>query len=71
MVKKERTYVTVCDQCLRASCWLGYFMCDRAGSAGKIDLDVDYLRVRALENPCWWEPPEVVAASLPSAVLDR
>lgn len=27
-------YVIVCDKCLRASCWLGIFMCDESKTAG-------------------------------------
>jgi hypothetical protein len=51
----ERRYVTVCDECLCASCWQGFFMCDKAYSAGTLDLDVEYLKARRLENPEWWE----------------
>jgi len=28
--------VTVCDKCLRASCWQGIFMCDESQTAGTI-----------------------------------
>mgnify|MGYP006908191874 CR=1 FL=1 len=47
-------YATVCDQCLRASCWQGMFMCDEARTAGTMDLDVRYLAMKALESPSYW-----------------
>ena len=50
----KRKYVTICDECLKASCWQGIFMCDNAYTAGTMDLDVEYLKVRALEHPDWW-----------------
>lgn len=36
--------ITVCDICLRSSCWHGEFMCDDADCAGTINLTVDTLR---------------------------
>lgn len=47
-------YVAVCDECLRASCWQGIFMCEKSRGAGTMDLDVRYLQARALEHPDWW-----------------
>lgn len=33
---KQDYYVEVCDACLRASCWHGIFMCDKARYAGTV-----------------------------------
>ena len=46
--------VTVCDRCLRATCWHGNFMCDDAKNAGTVEKTVDELRKLNLENPCYW-----------------
>jgi hypothetical protein len=48
-------YVTVCDACLRASCWQGTLFCDEYLTAGTRLIDVKVLRELALENPEWWE----------------
>lgn len=47
---KERL-VTVCDKCLRASCWHGEFMCDDARGAGTINLPVSKLQELRREHP--------------------
>ncbi len=43
--------ITVCDQCFRASCWHGVFMCDRARNAGTVDVSASKLDQMALEHP--------------------
>jgi hypothetical protein len=48
--------VTVCDNCLQASCWKSIFMCDEARTAGTVDLPVRRLRELAHEHPDYWEP---------------
>jgi hypothetical protein len=53
-------YVTVCSECLRASCWQGLFMCEKSANAGTIDLDIRYLEKRALEHPSYWDEPAAV-----------
>jgi len=30
----EKRLITVCDKCLRASCWQGVFLCDESRGAG-------------------------------------
>ena len=47
-------YVTVCSECLRASCWHGVFMCDKSTNAGTMDLDRRYLHARPFESSDWW-----------------
>lgn len=49
----ERT-VTVCDQCHRACCWQGEFMCEAARRAGTVEMPVRELRKLALESPDYW-----------------
>lgn len=66
----DTRYVTVCSECLRATCWQGMFMCDKAYGAGTFDLDVEYLKVRALENPCYWENDEAPDEGAGDAVDD-
>lgn len=56
-------FVTVCDECLRASCWQGIFMCERSDEAGVAILRADYLLKRNLEDPSYWdETPEGLKA---------
>lgn len=49
----DRT-VTVCDQCLRASCWKGLFMCDENRTAGTVDKTVAELRELDREHSDRW-----------------
>lgn len=52
---KDYDVVTVCDNCLRASCWpMGQFMCDNAYTAGSTTRTVAELRKLALEHPSYW-----------------
>ena len=51
MTTMEDRLVTVCDKCLRASCWHGEFMCDDARSAGTVQKTVAQLRSLRLEHP--------------------
>lgn len=46
--------VTVCDNCLMASCWLAIFICEKYRSAGTVDKTVGELHDLALENPEYW-----------------
>jgi hypothetical protein len=43
--------VTVCAECLRASCWHGEFMCDRAEMADVTERTVAELDALGLEHP--------------------
>lgn len=50
----EDRLVTVCSECLQASCWHGEFMCQKAVSAGTIEKPVRELRALGLEHPSYW-----------------
>jgi hypothetical protein len=43
--------VTVCAECLCASCWHGIFMCDRAVNADVVEKPVSELRRLGREHP--------------------
>lgn len=53
---KDVEKVTVCSNCLRASCWQGIFMCDESRSAGTVEKDVQELTELNLEHPSYWYP---------------
>lgn len=36
--------VTVCDNCFRACCWQGIFMCDESRHAGTVDKTIGELK---------------------------
>lgn len=44
-------WVTVCDACNTASCWHGVFMCQRAKTAGVVQIKASDLRRMNLEHP--------------------
>ena len=46
--------ITVCDACLKRTCWDGRFMCDASGKAGTVSLPVWALRKLALEHEDYW-----------------
>jgi hypothetical protein len=46
--------ITVCAECLQASCWQGEFYCQKFKTANIIDLTVKRLRALALESPHYW-----------------
>lgn len=46
--------VTVCDECLQASCWQGKFLCDRSYGAGTTTRTACQLGLLELENPEYW-----------------
>lgn len=49
--------ITVCDNCLRACCWQGEFMCDSAyGDAGTVEKTIEELRsLKAGEHESYWD----------------
>lgn len=49
--------IEVCDNCLRACCWQGEFMCDEASdvTTGTVMKTRDELAALAYEDPDWWE----------------
>ena len=52
---EDRRLVTVCDECLQASCWHGEFYCQDAQSAGTLRLPVWLLRELAQEHESYWD----------------
>jgi len=50
----EEKSVTVCSECLCASCWHGEFMCEEARFAKTVEMPIAQLKVLALENPEYW-----------------
>lgn len=51
-----KSTVTVCDKCLRACCWQGNFMCDKAASAGTLEMTIEALRAGQYgEHESWWD----------------
>ena len=46
--------ITVCDNCLQASCWQGVFMCQESQTAGTVQKTRLELAVLELESPEWW-----------------
>ncbi len=51
--------ITVCDECLRAACWKGYFYCDKAKYAGITKMTKGELLKLNLEHPSYWEDEDV------------
>lgn len=47
--------ITVCDNCLQASCWQGIFYCQRAKESGIVQLTRKKLRELDLEHPDYWK----------------
>lgn len=50
----ERT-VTVCAECLQASCWQYEFCCDDYKTAGLVEKTLTQLKALDLESPEYWE----------------
>ena len=47
--------ITVCAACLRSSCWLGEFVCDKARTAGTTKKTTEELAKLSLEHPRYWK----------------
>lgn len=57
----ERDYVvTVCAECLTASCWHGEFMCERSRSAKTADRKASDLREARLEHADNFSPAKLL-----------
>ena len=53
--KKElNCKVTVCDKCLKASCWQGVYMCNDTRNAGTVEKTIKELKKLKLENSSYW-----------------
>jgi hypothetical protein len=51
----DDTVVTVCSECLMASCWHGEFMCDKSQTAGLVKKTVAELRALDREHESYWD----------------
>jgi len=51
----ETMRITVCSECLQASCWHSQFYCDKYKTAGTVDKTVKELRAMNLEHESYWE----------------
>jgi len=47
--------ITVCSECLRASCLRGDFYCENYKNASVIKVPIDKLRQLGLESPSYWD----------------
>lgn len=47
--------ITVCANCLRASCWQGIFYCDEYKTASTIEKTLEELESLKLEHPSYWK----------------
>lgn len=63
--------VTVCDACLRASCWHGEFYCDGSRGAGTKDIPASELVKMGSEHPSNFSREKLlrVCGSIRSATL--
>lgn len=51
----DKKLILVCDKCLRASCWHGFFMCDEAKTAGLVEKTRKELRKLRREHSSYWK----------------
>ena len=47
--------ITVCAECLQASCWQGKFMCDKSRDANITEKTVRELREISYEHSDYWK----------------
>jgi hypothetical protein len=53
--------ITVCDKCLRASCWQGIFMCDESRLAGTVQKTKHELEKLNLEHSSYLKTDKQLA----------
>ena len=58
---KTPRLITVCDHCLKASCWQGVYMCEEARGAGTRRMTESELRELDAEHPDYWLTDEELA----------
>jgi len=63
MGRKERI-ITVCSECLKASCWQQVFCCEKCQSAGIMRLPESRLRELNREQCDYWLTDEEIAAGI-------
>jgi hypothetical protein len=47
--------VVVCNQCLRASCWQGVWLCEASWKAGVVHKTIGELKSKKAEAPSYWK----------------
>jgi epoxyqueuosine reductase QueG len=52
--KLNKKQITVCDNCLTASCWQGILMCENHKTAGTIMMTIEELRKLNREHSVYW-----------------
>ncbi len=57
-MKPDDYEVEVCDECLRACCWHGQFMCEDSRNAGTVIKTVRELKELGREHSDYWETDE-------------
>ncbi len=62
-LKPEWT-ITVCANCLCATCWQGEFYCDNFRGAGTKQISISTARKLNRENPCYWLKDEGIKQRL-------
>lgn len=63
--------ITVCDNCLTASCWHGEFMCWETGSAGSVDVPASQLDKAKREHPDNYSPEKIALITGSPTAADR
>lgn len=56
MAKTKR--ITVCAECLRASCWQGNYVCQKYMTADTVKKTIARLVKLNLEHECYWKTDE-------------
>ena len=54
-MKENDCMITVCAECLQASCWQGAFMCDDFMEAGTTEKSVKELKELNFEHSDYWK----------------
>lgn len=52
--------ITVCSECLQASCWQAILFCEKADSAGVVQKTRRELKALNLEHPSYWKTDSVL-----------
>ena len=55
LVERHVSTVTVCDKCLRASCWQGIWMCEESQFAGTVEKTTEELKKLDREHSDYWK----------------
>jgi hypothetical protein len=53
--------ITVCSECLQASCWQDWFMCEKSQSADTVQKTRRELKELNREHPSYWKTDKELA----------